>query len=70
VYGYAVVASNDPNATPDPILVNGASQTLVALKGAPWYVVEADGDPLATGTYTKIFGMSGNNELFINNDTP
>jgi prepilin-type N-terminal cleavage/methylation domain-containing protein len=70
VYGYAVVASNDPSATPDDILVNGADKALTGLKGAPWYVVEADGDPLATGTYTKIFGLSGNNELFINNDTP
>ncbi len=66
MYGYAVVASNDPNASPNNILVNGSSYSLSALKGAPWYVVEADGDPTGSGKFTKIFGLSGNNELFIN----
>jgi prepilin-type N-terminal cleavage/methylation domain-containing protein len=70
VYGYAVVASNATNSTPPNILVNNASYALTGLQGAPWYVVEADGDPTASGTYTKIFGVSGNNELFINNGNP
>jgi prepilin-type N-terminal cleavage/methylation domain-containing protein len=69
VYGYAVVASNLATTTPNDILVNNKDTPMTGMKGAPWYVVEADGDPLATGTYTKIFGLSGNNELFINNDT-
>jgi prepilin-type N-terminal cleavage/methylation domain-containing protein len=66
IYGYAVVASNDPAQTPTNILVNDSSYSLAAMTGAPWYVVEADGDPLGTGTFTKIFGVSGNNEIFVN----
>jgi type IV pilus assembly protein PilA len=69
MYGYAVVATNDPNAAPNDILVNGSSYSLSALKGAPWYVVEADGDPTGSGKFTKIFGLSGNNELFINENS-
>jgi hypothetical protein len=38
------------------------------MKGAPWYVIEADADPQGTGTFTKIFGLSGNNRIFINGD--
>jgi prepilin-type N-terminal cleavage/methylation domain-containing protein len=68
-YGYAVVASNDPNAAPDSILVNGAAFSLSAMKGTPWFVVEADGDPLGSGKFTKLFGVSNNNQVFINNDT-
>jgi prepilin-type N-terminal cleavage/methylation domain-containing protein len=66
MYGYAVVATNDPTSAPTDILVNGAAQSITALKGAPWYVVEGDGDPTGIGKFTKIFGLSGNNELFIN----
>lgn len=69
VYGYAVVANN-AGATPQNILVNNASYSLAAMSTAPWYVVEADGDPLGQGTFTKIFGVSGNNEIFVNGDNP
>ncbi len=69
-YGYAVVASNDGTSGPSTdILVNNVDTPLTSMKGAPWYVVEADGDPLGQGTFTKVFGLSGNNELFINGGT-
>jgi type IV pilus assembly protein PilA len=68
VYGYAVVASNDPAASPANILVKDATYSLGGLKGAPWYVVEADADPQGTGNFTKLFGVSGNNQVFINGD--
>ena len=66
MYGYAVYATNNPAEVPNNILVNGQTQAITALKGAPWYVVEADGDPTGSGVYTKIFATSGNNELFLN----
>ncbi len=69
IYGYAVQASNTPSDSPPDILVNNATSSLTAMKGAPWYVIEADADPQGTGKFTKIFGLSGNNQLFINGDT-
>ncbi|MGH7440212.1 MAG: type IV pilin protein [Polyangiaceae bacterium] len=66
MYGYAVYVPSSTAEVPSAILVNGQSQSITALAGAPWYVVEADGDPTGSGKFTKIFGTSGNNELFIN----
>jgi type IV pilus assembly protein PilA len=68
IYGYAVQASNKGSDMPPDILVNDATSSLAAMKGAPWYVIEADADPQGTGNFTKIFGLSGNNQIFINGD--
>jgi prepilin-type N-terminal cleavage/methylation domain-containing protein len=66
MYGYAVYATNNPADVPNDIVVNGQTQSIANLKGTPWYVVEADGDPTGSGRYTKIFATSANNELFLN----
>jgi type IV pilus assembly protein PilA len=66
VYGFSVVADNGGTATPPPIKVNGATQALTQLTGAPWYVIEADGDPAGTGHPTQVFATNGNNEIFVN----
>jgi prepilin-type N-terminal cleavage/methylation domain-containing protein len=73
-YGYSVQTNNpliDPTgtATPPSILVNGAAVSLVSIAGSPWYVIEADGDYFGTGSFTKLFAYSGNNQVFLNNGT-
>jgi len=73
-YGYSVL-TNDPvadptgSATPPSITVNGTSMSLAAMAGQPWYVIEADGDYFGTGSFTKVFAFTGNNQLFISNGT-
>jgi Tfp pilus assembly protein PilE len=68
LYGFSVIADNGGTATPPAILVNGSPQTINQLKGSPWYVIEADGDPKGTGQFTQIFATNGNNEIFVNNE--
>jgi hypothetical protein len=43
--------------------------SLSAMQNQPWYVIEADGDYFGTGSFTKVFGFTGNNQLFISNGT-
>jgi type IV pilus assembly protein PilA len=65
VYGFSLKADN-AGGTPPNIYVNGASQAPAGLGGAPWYVIEADGDPAGNGNPTKVFATSGNNQIFVN----
>ena len=73
-YGYSV-QTNDPvadptgTAAPPSITVNGTTMSLVGMQNQPWYVIEADGDYFGTGSFTKVFAFTGNNQLFISNGT-
>jgi type IV pilus assembly protein PilA len=69
LFGYSVVADNGGTNPPPHILVNNVDTALDKLTGAPWYVVEADGDPKGTGEYIKLFASSGNDQVFINGET-
>jgi type IV pilus assembly protein PilA len=69
-FGYSLQAGNDPaiaiNPTPAPT-VQGQAINLGAMT-VPWYVVEADGDTDGNGVFTKVYGMSGTNRIFIDNE--
>jgi type IV pilus assembly protein PilA len=73
LFGYSVVTNlvTDPTGTaaPPSIIVNGVTMNLSAMQNQPWYVIEADGDYFGTGSFTSVFGFTGNNELFISNGT-
>jgi len=70
-FGYSVETNllTDPTgaAAPPSIIVNGVTMNLSAMQNQPWYVIEADGDYFGTGSFTKVFGFTGNNQLFISN---
>jgi len=68
IFGYSVMADNSGKNVPPHIFVNGVDTDLDQLKGAPWYVIEADADPKGTGQFTKLFASSGNDQIFINNE--
>jgi hypothetical protein len=67
-YGYSVLVGPTGSETP-PTAINGNNVALSALQGAPWYVIEADGDYFGTGSYTTVYATSGNNHLFLLNGT-
>jgi hypothetical protein len=73
LFGYSVQTNlvSDPTgaALPPSIVVNGTTMSLSAMQNQPWYVIEADGDYFGTGSFTKVFGFTGNNQLFISNGT-
>jgi type IV pilus assembly protein PilA len=65
-FGYSLIASNA--AAPSiSRTVNGVAIDLSAMT-IPWYFVEADGDEDGNGIYTKVYGMSGTNQIFVDNE--
>lgn len=68
-FGYALVASNT-GAAPPAITVNGQSQNLAAMAGAPWYVAEAicDEDSDSSTPPTTVYALSATNQLLVNNE--
>jgi type IV pilus assembly protein PilA len=68
-FGYSVWADNTSTTAPPSITLNGASTSLAGMQGKPWYVIEADGDPRGTGTFTSLYGISANNQIFISGAT-
>jgi hypothetical protein len=34
----------------------------------PWYVVEADADVDGNGIFCNVYGLSGTNQIYINNE--
>jgi type IV pilus assembly protein PilA len=69
IFGYSVMADNGGKNAPPHILVQGVDTALDKLTGAPWYVVEADGDVKGSGSFTRLFASSGNDQVFINGGT-
>jgi prepilin-type N-terminal cleavage/methylation domain-containing protein len=75
MFGYSVVTNpvTDPtgaNTTPPTtVVVNGVTMNLTSLQGQPWYVIRADGDYFGTGSFTTLYAISGNNQVFISNGT-
>jgi hypothetical protein len=64
-FGYSLQADPGPG-TPPPILVNDVPTSVSGMTGKAWYVIEADGDPRGTGTWTTLYGISANNQIFMN----
>jgi prepilin-type N-terminal cleavage/methylation domain-containing protein len=65
-FGYSLDASN----TASPVIsrtVNGAALDISAMT-IPWYFVEADADMDGNGVFTKVYGMSATNRIFIDNE--
>jgi prepilin-type N-terminal cleavage/methylation domain-containing protein len=70
-FGYSLLAST--NASPSvpaavtSVTVNGQSLNTSALT-APWYFIEADGDMNGDGVFTKVYGDSATNQVFISDE--
>jgi type IV pilus assembly protein PilA len=69
-FGYSLVGANPPLGAPPTfsITVNGTALTGIDTMTAPWYVVEADGDLDGNAVFTRVYGMSGTNQIFIDNE--
>ena len=68
-FGYALLAHNTaaPPGSVSNVTVNGTALFARAMI-APWYFVEADGDMDGNGVFTKVYGMSATNQIFIDNE--
>jgi prepilin-type N-terminal cleavage/methylation domain-containing protein len=74
-FGYSVVAGDGVKVVPSALIankwgppsVNGQVMSLAAMSnGQPWYFVEADANISGDGTsFTHVYGMSGDNHIFI-----
>jgi type IV pilus assembly protein PilA len=62
-FGYSVRNDIGLAGTPPTPSVNGVALATGAMT-APWYFIEADGDYDGNGTFTNVYGMSGTNRLF------
>jgi type IV pilus assembly protein PilA len=70
VFGFSLFAGDGTGVQPPGnISVNGTAMDLTGMNGAPWYVIEADGDPKGIGDFIHVYGISGNNQIFIDNAT-
>jgi prepilin-type N-terminal cleavage/methylation domain-containing protein len=67
-FGYSVVASNSTASGNFGITVNGQPLLIVNSMSAPWYVIEADGDTDGNGVFTRVFGTSATNRIFVDNE--
>jgi type IV pilus assembly protein PilA len=73
MFGYSVLAGDDttpPTTAGVPsISINGAAPLdLSTLGTGPWYVVEADGDSNGDGKFTRVFGLSSTNQLYVDRE--
>lgn len=68
-FGYALLANNGaaPPASVSNATANGKALFPTAMT-APWYFVEADGDTDGNGVFTRVYGMSASNQIFIDNE--
>jgi prepilin-type N-terminal cleavage/methylation domain-containing protein len=67
IFGFSLLAGT--TTPPAGLTVNGTPMDLSAMAGSPWYVIEADGDPKGIGDFMRVYGLSGNNQLFLDNAT-
>lgn len=68
-FGYSLQANTTPAQVPafPAITVNGQALNVNAMT-APWYLVEADGDIDGNGIFTRVYGMSSTNRIFIDHE--
>jgi type IV pilus assembly protein PilA len=68
-FGYSLQANITPAQVPNfpAITVNGQALTVNAMT-PPWYLVEADGDIDGNGIFTRVYGMSATNRIYIDNE--
>jgi prepilin-type N-terminal cleavage/methylation domain-containing protein len=74
-FGYSLLAGNAPpvgNPNQKPTLpitptVNGTAMDLTNMT-YPFYFIEADGDLDGDGVFTRVYGLSGTNRIFIDNE--
>ena len=72
IFGYAVIADQavSPSTRVGTIKVNGQTLDYSAMaNGAPWFFVEADANISGDGaSYTRVYGMSWTNRIFVDGD--
>jgi prepilin-type N-terminal cleavage/methylation domain-containing protein len=70
MFGYSVIAGNDPNAPSGGfhLPLNGQQLDIANGMAAPWYVIEADGDTDGNNLFTHVYGLSATNQIFIDNE--
>jgi prepilin-type N-terminal cleavage/methylation domain-containing protein len=70
VFGYSTIASDPTNTTTAPansLPYHGGVLNLSSML-PPWYIVEADGDVDGNGIFCNVYGVSGSNQIYINNE--
>ncbi len=78
LFGYSAIAGDGVKSLPSGTItnkwgvpsVNGTAINLAALSnGQPWYFVEADANISGDGTtWTQVYGMSGDNHIWVNGE--
>lgn len=68
-FGYSLLANNAsaPPASVSSATVNGQALFPTPMT-APWYFVEADADMDGNGVFTRVYGMSSTNRIFVDNE--
>jgi type II secretory pathway pseudopilin PulG len=66
IFGYSTIASNTNGVAPS-LPYRGGALNFSAMP-TPWYVVEADGDVDGDGIFCNVYGLSGTNQIYINNE--
>jgi type II secretory pathway pseudopilin PulG len=67
IFGYSTIASNTNGVAPSALPYRGGALNFSAM-ATPWYVVEADGDVDGDGIFCNVYGLSGTNQIYINNE--
>jgi type IV pilus assembly protein PilA len=70
-FGYAVIASNNPQtAPPGTVKNNGTTVNLAPMTGQPWFVATAvcDIDNNASTPNATLYAVSGTNVIFVNDE--
>ncbi len=68
-FGYALLADNAAAVPADVSSATVKGKALFATPmTAPWYFIEADGDMDGNGVFTKVYGTSSTNQIFVDNE--
>jgi prepilin-type N-terminal cleavage/methylation domain-containing protein len=67
IFGYSTIASNTNGVAPNNLAYRGGALDFSSM-ATPWYVVEADGDVDGNGIFCNVYGLSGTNQIYINNE--
>jgi prepilin-type N-terminal cleavage/methylation domain-containing protein len=70
IFGYSTIADINPThgAPGNILMVNGTALDLRNMTPPPWYLIEADGDTNGNGIFCSVYGLSGTNRVYINNE--
>jgi prepilin-type N-terminal cleavage/methylation domain-containing protein len=67
-FGYSLTGDNTGQPSSVNIKVNGQSLEIANGMTPPWYLIEADGDMNGDGVFTRVYGMSATNHIFVDNE--